>query len=41
VLSQSLVKYLVEKTGTKDLRALAELKDLDGMREKWVAGLKQ
>ncbi|MES1262650.1 MAG: hypothetical protein ABUS49_13030, partial [Acidobacteriota bacterium] len=40
VLSQSLVKYLVEKTGQKDLRALADIKDLTALREKWVSGLK-
>lgn len=40
VLSQSLVKYLVEKTGARDLRVLAETKGLAALREKWVSGLK-
>lgn len=40
VLSQSLVKYLVEQTGQKEISALAERKDLAALRQKWVAGLK-
>ena len=36
VLSQSLVKFLVEQTGIKDIHQLASLKNLPALREKWL-----
>ena len=39
LLAQSLVKFLVEKTGLTDIHALAELKTLPELREKWVVAL--
>jgi hypothetical protein len=39
LLSQSFVKFLVEKTGTKDIHLLAELRELPALRAKWATSL--
>jgi hypothetical protein len=36
LLSHSLVKFLVEKTGTKDIHGLAGMKDMGEWRGKWM-----
>jgi len=39
VFAQSLMKFIVETTGTKQLTAIAARKDLAALREKWAASL--